>query len=403
MPRTHGRRAVLGGVGALLVAACSHERGSSTTTSTTARDLTSTTVATPVDWAAPLVLATQPDANGLLLPEGFTSRLIATSGKLVEGTNYTWSPFPDGAATFADEEVEGGWYLVSNHEVPADAGGGASAIRFDPDGQITEAFRIAGGTNMNCAGGRTPWGTWLTCEEIERGRVLECDPTVEGTGTERLALGRFVHDAVCVDPLGERLYLTEDRPDGLFYRFTPTSYPDLDDGVLEAALVAPDGAVTWLEVPDPSAANQPTRQQLPTATRFNGGEGVDWGETPDGARVWFTTKGDNTVRELDPETSRVKVLYAAGPDAVMRGVDNVWWDEPAQLLYVAEDADDMGLDLLDLAGTVSPLLRLVGHQISELAGPTLNPARTHLYFSSQRGTGGPGMTFEVTGEFPSAV
>jgi hypothetical protein len=99
----------------------------------------------------------------------------------------------------------------------------------------------------------------------------------------------------------------------------------------------------------------------------------------------------------------VKVLYAAAPDSVMRGVDNVWWDEPAQLLYVAEDADDMGLDLLDLTGTVSPLLRLVGHQISELAGPTLNPARTHLYFSSQRGTSGPGMTFEVTGEFPSAV
>ena len=58
---------------------------------------------------------------------------------------------------------------------------------------------------------------------------------------------------------------------------------------------------------------------------------------------------------------------------------------------------------LDLAGTASPLLRVTGQASSEVAGPTLNPARTHLYFSSQRGTSGPGITYEVTGEFPSAV
>ena len=118
MPRTYRRRAVLGGVGALLVAACADERGATSTSSTTVKGLTSTTSAGPVDWSGPLVLSATPDANGLLLPEGFTSRVVATSGKLVEGTRYEWPPFPDGASTFADEEIEGGWYLVSNHEVP---------------------------------------------------------------------------------------------------------------------------------------------------------------------------------------------------------------------------------------------------------------------------------------------
>jgi secreted PhoX family phosphatase len=401
MPRTFGRRAVLGGVGALLVAACTDEQGTSSTTTTTTG--ATTTSSGPLDWAAPLTLSTTPDANGLLLPAGFTSRVVAISGQVVAGTAYQWSPFPDGAATFADEEVEGGWYLVSNHEVPADAGGGVSSIRFDPDGEITEAYRIAGGTSLNCAGGATPWGTWLTCEEIEGGRVVECDPTTEGSGEARPALGLFVHEAVCVDPTGEALYLTEDRPDGLFYRFTPASYPDLADGTLEAMVVAPDGTVSWVPVPDPTAATTPIRQQLPDATHFDGGEGIACGETDDGPRIWFSTKGDNSVRELDPAAGTLKVLYAAAGGGNLRGVDNLWWDAPAELLYVAEDGDDMELNVLDLTGRVSPLLRVTGHAASEIAGPTLTPDRSRLYFSSQRGTSGPGMTFEVTGEFPSAV
>ena len=110
---------------------------------------------------------------------------------------------------------------------------------------------------MNCAGGPTPWGAWLSCEEIEGGLVWECDPSGRDRAEARPALGAFPHEAVAVDPDGERLYLTEDRPDGRFYRFTPDAYPDLSAGLLEVAEEAADGAVTWREVPDPAAASTP--------------------------------------------------------------------------------------------------------------------------------------------------
>ena len=122
------------------------------------------------------MLRSTPDENGLL-PRGFTSRVVATSGQPVGDTGYVWPPNPDGAATFPDRNVRGGWYYVANSETVAQLGAGVSAIRFDPDGEIVDAYRLVGDTNLNCAGGATPWGTWLTCEEIEGGRVLECDPT----------------------------------------------------------------------------------------------------------------------------------------------------------------------------------------------------------------------------------
>ena len=57
-----------------------------------------------------------------------------------------------------------------------EAGGGAGALRFDADGQVVNAYPILENTSTNCAGGSTPWGTWLSCEEFAEGRVWECDP-----------------------------------------------------------------------------------------------------------------------------------------------------------------------------------------------------------------------------------
>lgn len=396
--RPVSRRLVLGGIGALLVQACagSDDDEAAEVTTTTARPA-------PAGVALVAPLAATPDQHGLLLPAGWESRIVATGGEPVAGTGYEWPPFPDGAATFADPAVEGGWYATVNHEISPDLGGGVSALRFDPEGTVIDAYRLLGGTNRNCAGGGTPWGTWLSCEEIEGGRVFECDPAVPDSGEERPALGRFVHEAVCVDPEDEVLYLTEDTPDGLFYRFTPRAYPDLSEGRLEVAAVT-DGEVSWLEVPDPAATSTPTRQQVAGATAFDGGEGIACGPTPDGRRVWFSTKGDDTVWELDPAASTLRVLYRPGSDPVLRGVDNLWWDEPAGLLYVAEDGDDMQVVALDLTGAVAPLLQVVGHDGSEVTGPVLDPRRTTLQFSSQRGVGGqtPGVTFAVRGEFPTA-
>jgi secreted PhoX family phosphatase len=368
-----------------------------------------------------------PDANGLLLPEGFTSRVIGIAGEPVEGTDYPWHVFPDGSATFDDGD--GGWFYVCNSEVfvPAELGG-ASMVHFGPDGEIIEAKRVLEGTSANCAGGPTPWGTWLSCEERfdEQGQVWEVDPTGEKPGVARPALGRWAHEAVAVDPDTQTLYLTQDHPEGLFYRFTPDAYPDLTSGTLEAAIVAPDGSVTWGEVADPSGASAPTRTQVPGATVFPGNEGC-WYH--DGVVV-FTSKGDNKVHAIDIADQTYATVWEGTPDAdidagaaprpPLAGVDNITVENGSGDLFVAEDGDNMEVVLITAEGEVVPFARITGdaHVGSEVTGPSFNPAGDRLYFSSQRGpttktlqaiaglggesTNG-GVTYEVTGPFRGAA
>jgi secreted PhoX family phosphatase len=347
----------------------------------------------------PVVPHAGTDANGLVLPPGFTSRIIAQGGQKIAGTGHDFPVFPDGAATFVDPAVPGGWFYAVNHEIPF-GGGGVSSIRFAPDGTIVDAYEICTGTSLNCAGGATPWGTWLSGEEHELGVIWECDPTAPSAAIRRGALGTLYHEAAAVASDG-RVYLTEDRPDGCFYRFTPNVPGDLSAGLLEVMAGASyDGPVTWVAVPDPNASNVRCREQVPSALHFDGSEGI----ATMGDAVWFTTKGDNRVWVHDLAASTIGVRFQGGGSTILEGVDNLWIDRASSTLLVAEDGGDMQVVALRPDDTLVAIAQCTGHVGSEITGPCFSPDGQRLYFSSQRGPTTPvgliaGISYEVSGPF----
>lgn len=336
------------------------------------------------------------DANGILLPEGFQSRVVAISGERVAGTNTAWHNSPDGGACFPTPS--GGWVYVSNSEEYFFRGG-ASAIEFDPSGNIVDARNILSGTHYNCAGGATPWNTWLSCEEIDRGVVYETDPFGKHNAVKRKALGYFKHEAVAVDPVRQQLYLTEDEPDGCLYRFTPSKpFPYLESGTLEVAIVSSDHRVTWhpLNNPTPYIWQTRTRNQIKDAMHFDGGEGI-WYQA---GIVYFSTKGDDRVWALDTELQSLEIVYDAADsdDAILTGVDNLTGTQSGQIL-VAEDGGNMQIVMLDGKLEPKPFVQVIGQPKSEITGPAFSPDGTRFYFSSQRGhdlAKRQGITYEVS-------
>lgn len=289
------------------------------------------------------------DPRGLLaLPPGFKYQVVTYAGKtkLDGGTGVTPSNH-DGTAVF--DAGHGKLRLIQNHELPAGSplgvphvkgtvydptalmGGGCTVIETDRRGRNHGEWVGISGTLTNCAGGPSPWGTWLTCEETEtkagaawsgngqtgtyskdHGYVFEVFADGHGIPKPIKAFGRYAHEALAIEPSRKRVYLSEDasNPNGLFYRWTAPHGVKLKAGmahdlgatagVLEAmAMVMDDGSilpdvayitsaqlgrpfpVKWVPVPERDGQTTSVRKQftdeITRGKKFEGVYGTDKG------------------------------------------------------------------------------------------------------------------------------
>lgn len=273
------------------------------------------------------------DPAGLIdLPPGFSYRVISSLGDAMSDGG-TVPDRADGMGCF--DLGNGQIALVRNHELqPQHDGGGAHGLAYDtvarsliplPGGTTTlvlnattlaveRQFRSLSGTIRNCAGGITPWGTWLSCEEDvsrasgrvnkDHGYIFEVPARATGPvdPVPLKAMGRFNHEAAAVDPATGVVYLTEDRDDGLLYRFIPRVKGQLAHGgqlqalVLEmadtrnwnSAGVQRDSwlNVRWVDLDNPEAPQDDLRKRgaATGAALFARGEGIWMGD----GELYFT-------------------------------------------------------------------------------------------------------------------
>lgn len=364
----------------------------------------------------------EPDAFGVRVPAGFSVRRVAAEGVApMPGSDYLWHEKPDGGACLP--AADGGWVYVSNSEKSdVNNAAGVGALRFNADGELIDAYPVLTGSTKNCAGGATPWGTWLSCEETDSGYVYECFPFGGAADAVKLtALGKFQHEACAVDSRSDpmHVYMTEDQSGGLFYRFVPDakiadgSRPDLSRGRLQAAVVAAGNifeprAVTWADVPNPEPADivehesvvLATRYQVPRAEHFDGGEGI-WYHPADHSIV-FSTKGDNRLWRYDIGAATVQAIYDdnSSPDNILGALDNVIMTPDGDIIC-CEDGDDTQVVAITPDGRQVPLLQLI--ESGEPAGPSFSPDGQRLYVSGYSGPSGPdderrlGATYEISG------
>lgn len=408
----------------------------------------------------------RPDPRGIVdLPEGFRYRVISREGtKLSNG-----APVPsdhDGMAAFRGPR-RGTTLLVRNHELSLGDGGsgdneavegknpydptqigGTTGILVDNDSRkVIRDFVTSSGQSTNCAGGATPWGTWLTCEETKdagtevHGYVFEVDPRDPQNNRSRtpiLAMGRFSHEAVDIDPETGIAYLTEDDPTGVsntgdpalpesgasfLYRFIPNNRRQepgaLQDGGQLQVMTVEDVtntnadlygrgqrfAVGWATIADPDAAHEQALA-TPNAVKFNRLEGAFFKN----GVFWFddTNGGEDRLGQIFryfPATNTLELFYE-GRDPAREGEprriespDNITITPWGDLWFAEDEAVADGNSVNRVVG-VTPGGQIYGFarnakSDSEFAGPTFSPDGRTFFVNIQN----PGLTLAIWGPF----
>jgi uncharacterized repeat protein (TIGR03803 family) len=374
----------------------------------------------------------QPDPNGVLdLPAGFTySRLSETGQTMNDG--YTVPGGHDGMAAFAG--ANGNTILIRNHELAPTSGtsvGAPNSKKYDTKGKggctklivssnraLVSHYGVLAGTYRNCAGGPTPWDSWLSCEESfevgnkKHGYVFEVpsSATTFVTPVALTAMGRFNHEAAAVDPNTGYVYLTEDRGDSLFYRFVPTTQGNLSAGGTLYALkitsipkavtktgfpVGQPKAVEWVQIatPDPTSDTVRSEGFNKGAAQFSRGEGIFYG----GNYVYFTctdggSSGDGQIWRYSPANETIELYIEPNNSGVLDNPDNIVI-APNGELFLCEDGD--GTDYIVGVTATGTLYKFAKNALntSEFAGVCFSPDGQTMFVNMQT----PGITLAIWG------
>jgi secreted PhoX family phosphatase len=394
----------------------------------------------------------------LQLPEGFRYVSFGWTGDPMANGAPT-PAYHDGMAVVAQKDHV--VTLIRNHEIfqpgasiaPSGstydprAGAGCTRLRFDvAEGKFLSAEPAIGGTHRNCAGGPTPWGTWLTCEETvddahgtfdgkplpferDHGFIFEVPAEGEASPVPLEAMGRFTHEAVAVDPETSIVYETEDNATAGFYRFIPRVAGQLAQGG-KLQMMKVEGyvdtrskfpinrsvAVSWVDIDDPLRSQTPgvkdnggvfSQGSKKGASTFARLEGCWYGH----GKVFFVSTsggaaGHGQIFEYDVAQDRVRLLFESPGPEILDYPDNIAVS-PRGGLVLCEDGDRRveRLCALSVAGQLSPFamnnVKLNGERNGfrgdfsrqEWCGATFSADGRWLFANIQT----PGLTVAITG------